>query len=559
MRKRKTLNGITVNAIAGTHVILLGFDLSDEARKGCLGFAIRRDDHTEDERFWLKSMKTFQATDPGLGPGGQVSSREHPFQSFQWSDYSAKPDHEYTYTVVPLYGKPDKLKEKDRVAVRIKTESELSKQHSVFFNRGAVGSQEYTRRFLNQSPEQLKTQAEKDAAYQWLARGLLEAFKAFVTRAQGSDFELHGAIYEFQWPDVLETIKAVADTGAKVNILYDGIPGNGPKDKNELAIKAAKITAICRPRTVGKIMHNKFFVLSRKGKPIAVWTGSTNLTENGIFGHSNLGHVVEDKTIASAYLKYWNELKENPQAAVERDWMALNNPNPPDQWKDDLRAVFSPHSGLSILKWYASIANGAKKGLFMTFAFGMDQLFKRVYEQNDDVLRFALMEKEGNGSGLAQGKIDIRRIRRLPNVVVAVGNNIVTNSFDRWLKERSKLTKEANVRYIHTKYMLVDPLGKNPIVITGSANFSGASTNANNENMLLIRNDKRVADIYLGEFMRLYSHYAFREAVKIAKENGNTEWKPNFLIENPTWQADYFKPGSARFLRREYFAGNTDS
>jgi hypothetical protein len=32
--------------------------------------------------------------------------------------------------------------------------------------------------------------------------------------------------------------------------------------------------------------------------------------------------------------------------------------------------------------------------------------------------------------------------------------------------------------------------------------------------MLVIRGNKAVADIYLGEFMRLFSHYAFRESLK---------------------------------------------
>ncbi len=32
--------------------------------------------------------------------------------------------------------------------------------------------------------------------------------------------------------------------------------------------------------------------------------------------------------------------------------------------------------------------------------------------------------------------------------------------------------------------------------------------------MLVIRGDKRIADIYFGEYIRLYAHYAFREAVK---------------------------------------------
>lgn len=556
MRKRRVLKGVTVHAIAGTHVVLLGFDLTKKARNGCLGFAIQREDHTEDERVWLKGMKTFKSTLPSLGPGGQISSREHPFQSFQWADYSAKPDHTYTYTVVPLYGKPNRLEEKGRVSVRIRTEPEFSKPHSVFFNRGAVASQEYARRFHNQAPDKMEDPADREAAYKWLSRGLFEAFQAFARRARGGDFKLHGAIYEFQWPQVLETVRGAAETGAQVHILYDAIPGNGPKKKNEAAIQSLHIAAITSPRTVGKIMHNKFFVLSRKGKPIAVWTGSTNLTENGLFGHSNLGHVVEDKTVAAAYLEYWKQLKENQTAAVERSWMALHNPNPPDPWSDDLRAVFSPRSGIAMLKWYAEIANSAQKGLFMTFAFGMHNVFKQVYEQSDGVLRFALMEKEGNGSGLAEGKKDIRRIRRLPNVVVAIGNNLVLNSFDRWLKEKGKLTVSANIRYIHTKFMLVDPLGRKPIVVSGSANFSEPSTNANHENMLLIRNSRRVADIYLGEFMRLHSHYAFREAVKIAQERGDTTWRPNYLAEDDKWQEDYFKPGSARFLRRTYFAGS---
>ena len=66
-------------------------------------------DNTEDERYWLTGMKTFAETDPGLGPGGQVPSREHPFQTLQWADYSAKPAHEYTYRIYPVYGTPSAL------------------------------------------------------------------------------------------------------------------------------------------------------------------------------------------------------------------------------------------------------------------------------------------------------------------------------------------------------------------------------------------------------------------------------------------------------------------
>ena len=109
MRKRRTSGGVTLNAVAGTHVVTLGLDLSEARRAGCLGFAIRREDHTEGERVWLRGLKTFAATDPELGPGQSVSTRAHPIQAFQWADYAAKPDHEYTYEARPVSGDPREL------------------------------------------------------------------------------------------------------------------------------------------------------------------------------------------------------------------------------------------------------------------------------------------------------------------------------------------------------------------------------------------------------------------------------------------------------------------
>ncbi len=552
MRKKQTKSGLTVNVITGSHVVLLGLDLTAAQRKGCLGFAIQREDHTEDERYWMRGMKTFEATDPGLGPGGQVSSREHPFQSFQWADYSAKPDHEYTYTIIPLYGKPMQLKEGEEVRVRVQTEKEFGERHLILFNRGAVSSQEYARRFENKAPDKVG-----DAAYRWLSRGLIEALLSFIKRAKDSSYGIYGAVYETQWPDALKALKDVEGKGGQVRLVFDAIPKEkGPTARNTRAILDAKIKGLCIERTQGTMMHNKFFVLTKNDRPIAVWTGSTNLTENGIFGQSNCGHVIEDTHIARAYLEYWKVLKGDPENPFIKDWIGRENIAPPNPWDEDETVVFSPRRGLKVLEWYAYIAGGARKALFMTFAFGMHKKFQKVYEQNDDVLRFALMEKEGNGRGLEQAKKDILRIRSLPNVVVAIGNNIVMNSFDRWLKERAKLPTARHVKWIHTKYMLVDPLSEHPIVITGSANFSKASTDTNDENMVVIRNNKRVTDIYLGEFMRLYSHYAFREAVAISqKQGGNKQWQPKHLVPDDSWQVDYFSKGHQRFLRRQYFAG----
>jgi phosphatidylserine/phosphatidylglycerophosphate/cardiolipin synthase-like enzyme len=550
MRIKDANRGLTVNAVAGTYVVSLGFDLTDAARKNCLGFAIRREDHTEDEAIWMRGLKVFTAVDPGLGPGETVSSRDHPYQAFQWADYSAKPEHDYTYKVVPRLGKPGRLTSGPSVEVRVQTEAEVDGKHSVFFNRGALASQEYARRFENVAPDKL-TGEEQAAAYRWLSRGLLEALLAFIQRASGSQFALHGAIYEFNRTEVLSALKAAHDRDVDVHILYDAIPGaSGPKKANEKAIRDHGIGGFCKPRTIGTIMHNKFLVLSRNGQPVAVWTGSTNISENGIFGQLNVGHIVDDKATATAYLNYWKQLEDNPETAELRLWANDNSPSltPPPPPPSGTRTLMSPRTGLKLLDYYATLANSARDALFMTFAFGMDKRFRKVYDQDDNILRVALMEKEGNGSGLAEAKVFIRQVRRRRNVVVAVGKHEPVNALDRWKRERADGIGR-NVDWVHTKFMLIDPLSDDPVVVTGSANFSGASTSSNDENMLVIRGDQRVADIYFGEFLRCFKHHTFREALSFGNPPGSA-----LETSAAAWQDKHYDPQTDYFLRRRYFA-----
>lgn len=70
MRARKESNdGFSVQAIAGTHVVLLGMNLPKANCPGLLGFAIRRHDHTEGESYWLTGYKTFESIEPNPAPG----------------------------------------------------------------------------------------------------------------------------------------------------------------------------------------------------------------------------------------------------------------------------------------------------------------------------------------------------------------------------------------------------------------------------------------------------------------------------------------------------------
>ena len=98
-------------------------------REGLLGFAIERSELKDGaviERYFLRGIKRFQFKDEGALPGTPMPTSEHPIQSFQWGDYTAKPATTYRYRVVPVYGAPKLIELDDASAttVEITTEAE---------------------------------------------------------------------------------------------------------------------------------------------------------------------------------------------------------------------------------------------------------------------------------------------------------------------------------------------------------------------------------------------------------------------------------------------------
>src|SRR4051812_1537210 len=406
MRATQTNNGVTVNAVAGTRTVFLGLDLAEAKRAGCLGFAIQRHDPVLQETVWLRGRKTFAETDPGAGPWTAVPTFLHPVQDFWWADYEVEPGRSYTYKVVPRRGTPAALKSGAGVSVTVTTEAALGMPHSVFFNRGAIASQEYVHDFANVPPKDLKEPLQS-AAYRYLSHGLSEALQAFLARAAGPEWEIHAAVYEFNWAPVLHALADARTRGAKVSIVYDAIVSDtGPLKASTAAIAEAKIADLCIARTEGKIMHNKFFVLTRAGAPVAVWTGSTNISENGIFGHLNVGHVAEAAAAAQAYRPYWEQLKNNPPLPPHRLWVTANSAPPPLSAPagTPVATVFSPRTGAAGLKRYAEIAGSASQALCMTFAFGMNEGFKEGYRRDDGILRLPRLEGHRDAAGAPQAK-----------------------------------------------------------------------------------------------------------------------------------------------------------
>jgi phosphatidylserine/phosphatidylglycerophosphate/cardiolipin synthase-like enzyme len=554
MRTSASKAGLRVNAVAGTHVVLLGFDLQDP--KDCLGFAIERRDHEAGEQYYLSGYKVFPYAQNLYPPGAPVSTREHPVQDFCWQDFTARPDRRYDYRVVPLHGAPKSLEEGKSVTVRVRTEKEWGKAHSVFFNRGIAGSQAYARKWGTDMPADIAD----PKVWEWLSRGLKEALLAFVGRAKSKRFGLRAAMYEFQDPDVLAAFRrAFTATGGDVRVVVDLRQGDGkPRKKNLAAIDDENLQStmiVERTATKSAIAHNKFVVLLEDDEPVAVWTGSTNVTLGGLYAQSNVGHAVENGRLAGDFLEYWKLLAADPENADLRPQVEALSPDPDLEGEPTaLRAVFSPRSSLGPLEQYAAAAGRAREGVFFTAAFGINPLFAAQFVKPHGHLVYAVLESLGTQeSTIAISK----NVIAAKNNFVAVGGGLPTDlegGYARWLEELTKLRAVSNVDYIHDKFLLVDPLSDEPLVITGSANFSDASTRRNDENMLVIQGDRRVADIYLGEFLRLFKHYYFRDVMRRVKK---TDPNAGLLAEQPEkWTAKHYRPGNRLTKARELFGAD---
>jgi len=563
MRATVTGTELKAAAYAGTYVVVLAWDtLNGKAptRADLLGFAIERVEldlaGNEVERYWMRGIKRFKDKDKGLPPGTPVSTAEHPIQAFLWADYTAKAGTHYLFKIVPLYGTVKNPKLDDAAAVTLDvtaeregeqpdTESGEGTRHDVFFNRGVIGSQAYAREFGNREPDPENPRSQE---MKWLSRGLFEALVRFIGLA-GDGMGLRAALYEFHYQPVANAFAKAIQAGADVKIVYDAESDYKVGNQATIATAGLDNDDAVIPRTVSEgIRHNKFIVLLKGEKPVAVWTGSTNISAGGIFGHSNVGHTVWDADLAAKYLDYWQRLADNLTPTKLRAPNKADTPTPAGKpRKNSVTPIFSARDDKDsneTLQWYADRFAEAKEVSCMTFAFNIDETFQRVLEQQNDVLRYVVKDDPlGEEESIGQDR----------DVIFAAGSYLGAGALANFLRERSNPLNRN--RYIHTKFMLVDPLSDDPLVVTGSANFSKPSQRTNDENMLVIRGDKRVADIYFGEFMRVFDHHYARYIVRVLTDEGRSDPEAGYLKEDTAdWLPSHFNPKSYKAKRRKYFA-----
>ena len=571
-------------AIAGTHTVLLALDCAEPRRQGLLGFAIQREQigSASTGPKWLRSLKVFKSIvpDPKNAKDPANPTRQKPFytnefpiQSFLWGDYAASPATAYRFRILPMYGKPGALTSnaQDEVKVEITTEKEwdAAERHGIWFNRGAIASQKFAEEFGNKPPHDIND--PKDKTVVWLSRGLLEACLNYINSTPAGD-GLRVAAYEFTYPPILKALKAARDRGVHVQIVYHDTSGD-KGTPNETAMKANglpvndQVFTFRRSKT--KIPHNKFIVrLKNNTDPVEVWTGSTNFTSSGFLGQTNVGHRIADPVTAKQYLDFWMLVKTDPELAAARARTATLTPDPPEVIAPgSVARLFSPRANASMLDYYGRRMLDAVNSVWFTAAFGVTAKLVPPLAQKRDQMRFVLLEKPATDVNRKALTVDFTRVilsygvplgelyrsRMASRPRASRSRNSSSTSGSSW-KSSSAPANDGFVFFVHTKFLLIDPLSDDPLVISGSANFSPPSLTANDENMLLIRGSTRCADIYMTEFDRVFRHFYFRDiANELAASKPGDGELAIFLDETSNWTAAYFTAGKVKNNRRLMF------
>lgn len=536
--------GLQAVAMVGTYSAIIAWNCPKSAiTKDHLGFAVKRRDFDattgrELKADFLLSDKRFEGLKEDVN---EVRSDEAPFQRFRWNDYGLSKDKYYEYEIYPAKGEPGAVKLGKPVKLTVVPSPEWRDGVGVYVNRGVTSSRAYLRRFQNKHPAEVG-----EEAYAWLSRGLKESLLRFIDDTPDGH-ALHMGVYEFFDQSIAESLKAAAKR-VDVHVVYHAKPGDNATHESAHLIEAVKIKRLTTARTkTGGISHNKFVVRLKGNKPVAVWTGTSNLSENAFYFQTNAALELHDKALAVTYEDYFQVLLSDTElgragsnATYAQDLVRQINEG--FQPKGSLsRVSFAPVRDLELLDIAEDLIRNAKSCVFISAPFAMDaRLVEAVKANKKAVLEYAL------SNNTAKSKLTGLQDKHTRFLVPSVLKTHMGKQWD---------AKAFGAHKIHTKMIIADPWSTNPRVLFGSSNHSDASCKKNDENNVLIEGDARVAAILTTEFMRMFDHYNPRSFIndiktKAQKING-------YLRPDSSWSVTAYKPTaqSHKFRDREVFSG----
>ncbi|MBR0984136.1 phospholipase D-like domain-containing protein [Bradyrhizobium liaoningense] len=370
---------------------------------------------------------------------------------------------------------------------------------------------------------------------------------------------------------------------------------------NRAALKKAGVPVIDRIVQKGRIPHNKFMVLTQADTPTAVLTGSTNWTSSGLCTQTNNALVIESERVAQRYFEYWNELKKDVdqasgnqkalQGETLRTWAHDNNAKQPitlEDGKTKIELMFSPNTEKPLtsppkekpndVTRMFELVNGAKQAvLFLAFDPGNNSILDAAGQalannpnlfvrgaltstqragNFSDALHRGNESEHGDGEdmhvavigeagkpkkkaakGAAKAKGKAKKSSEPDYRAIPAGSLTKNDAFGAWEGELYKYGHAI----IHNKIVVIDPFSDNCTVITGSHNLGYRASSNNDENMVIVRGHRGLAQAYACHVLDVYDHYAWRYWLHKYPDRFG---KP--LHEDDHWQDNYIDNASEK-------------
>jgi phosphatidylserine/phosphatidylglycerophosphate/cardiolipin synthase-like enzyme len=340
-----------------------------------------------------------------------------------------------------------------------------------------------------------------------------DTIKAYIDRTSST---LDIAIYSFDSPGgnlIAQAINDAYGRGVQVRIISDGSNTNNALQLLNPAIPVLQ-SPITPPFYYG-IMHNKFVIMdanhSNPLKPV-VLSGSTNWTDGQLNDDRNNLVFIQDQSLAKVYKlefdEMWGGSGSQPNTALSKFGPDKidNTPHILNIGGKLVESYFSPSDNVNgqILR---TIQAADDNMMFATLVFTRTDLAYAVEDRalNNGVGVFGIMNDSSGGSGTA--------FQIIQN---AIGSNMLLFDFAN------------NPGIMHHKYAIVDhaSLNDDPLVLTGSHNWSSAATQRNDENTLIIH-DQQIANQYFQEFLHMYNGNGGSLSVSETVANNEFQVFPN--------------------------------
>ncbi len=293
-----------------------------------------------------------------------------------------------------------------------------------------------------------------------------ERLLQFINDAQTS---IHIASFEFNLPRVADALIAAKARGVDVRWVTDdenGLDIDANPNRGQFTRLMAGGVEVKDDAGRSALMHNKFWIFDRQ----IVWTGSTNITVNGIYKQNNNVIVFRSGDVALIYEREWDEL-----------WNAQLGPRAPstrnNQWAildgTPIQILFSAED--DAVDNLIALVNDAQTSIrFLAFSF------------TDYPLAQAMIAR-------AQAGVDVQ------GVFETFGSNGTRSELRTLWCAGLAVRQDGNSSFLHDKIIIID----NSIVVTGSLNFSSSADEENEENVVIL-DDAEIAALYLQEYQKLW-------------------------------------------------------